>query len=60
MVFVSGLGVKVFRINRSIAGRGRLVRAFLKQWLLTICYGLAERGEMATVRQELPDSNPAN
>ena len=52
MVVVSDLEIKVFRINRSIARRDRLVRAFLKPWLLTSCYGLAERGEMATVRQE--------
>jgi hypothetical protein len=52
MVFVSGLEIKVFRINRSIARRDRLVRALLKPWLLTICYGLAERGETATVRQD--------
>jgi hypothetical protein len=37
MVFVSGLEIKVFRIDCSMLGRGRLVRAFLKQWLLTIC-----------------------
>jgi len=44
MVFVSRLGVKVIRIDCSIAGRDRLVRAFLGPWLLTICYGLAGRG----------------
>jgi hypothetical protein len=36
IVFVSGLEIKVFRINRSIVGRGRLVRAF-QTVLLTIC-----------------------
>jgi hypothetical protein len=45
--------VEVNRVNGSIAGRHRLVRAIHKPRLLTICYGLAGRGEMATVRQEL-------
>ncbi len=53
MVLVSGLARKVFRINRSIARRDRLGAGVARSWLLTICYGLAERGETATVRQEL-------
>jgi hypothetical protein len=53
MGFVSGVGIKGFRNDHSGAGRDRLVRALLEPWLLTICYGLAECGETATVRQEL-------
>jgi len=51
-VFTKGLQFNVCRIDRSIAGEVRVVRAFLGTWLLTYCYGLAERGETATVRQE--------